>query len=525
MEVIAKKGGGHGESELMERLPQSILLEILGKLDVELLCSAATVCRPFRLLAAQALSSITTLDLSNVFFGYFRLLMLEMSHHHGVESVNDCEKNIAQMLEKCLQLEVLRIKFLGHDVNPDDIGTIGLFPPNKIKALLLQPTSERHTKLLLERIGAFRDSFGSTAKLGISFFPEQVDIRLQSLSLVLDRITDGLLFSIKQNLHLLTELCLEDRPTEEPFLHHDLTNSGLQSLGCQKLVSIRFAGFSRVTDAGYASLLHSCKKLKRFEVVNTAFLSDLAFYDLNAPYSLVDVKLVSCSKLTSEAARSLASCRSLEMLNLSGCKSIADSGLCSISKLCQLSTLDLGGADITDSGLSVLGDSSSPIASLCLRNCKRVTDKGIGTLLRGHGIVSKSLLTLDLGYLPGISDRSIYTIAEVCRGIEDLCVRYCYSITDSSISVLGSIQESRNERRLLRRLDLFHCNGLSINVVQLLCRPYFRGLRWLGIGSTNLSNRSNDSCMKISLDRPWVNVCLYGCEIGCKDGWQYHEFV
>uniref|UniRef100_A0A1D1XLI0 F-box protein At-B n=1 Tax=Anthurium amnicola TaxID=1678845 RepID=A0A1D1XLI0_9ARAE len=491
-----------------------------------------------------------------------RLLMLEMLHRHDVESSNHCERNIAQMLEKCSYLEMLRIKFLGHYVNPDDLGlgTIRLKPPKTIKSLLLQPTSERHAKLLVQGSGAFRSSTRHVAELPIPFPPETVDFRLQSLSLVLNRITDGLLFSIVHNLHLLAELCLEDRPAEKPSLHHDLTNSGLQSLGscsqltrlsltrsrlyctvtfsrvndmgllllaedCRKLESIRLAGFSRVSDAGYASLLHSCKKLKRFEVVNSTFLSDLAFYNIDAPSSLVDVRLVSCSKLTSEAATSLASCRNLEVLDLSGCKSIDDCGLCSISTLGRLSVLNLGGADITDSGLSILGNSCSPITSLSLRNCKRVTDKGVASLLLGDGIIRTTLLTLDLGCLPGISDIAICTIAEACRRVEDLCIRYCYSITDASISVLGSIQEYRTERWPLRRLDLSYCNGLSADSIQLLCRPYFRGLRWLGIGSTTLSTRSNNGCVRINQDRPWINVCLNGCEIGCKDGWQFHGWV
>lgn len=436
-------------------------------------------------------------------------------------------------------MQSLSIKFPNQYPSPGDYESLSIFLPKTIKLLLLQPISNQQAKLLIP-----------------------TGIGLQSLSLVLDRITDELLASIAGHLPLLDELCLEDRPSEEPSLHSDLTNGGLLSLGfcrklkrlsltrsrencpssfrrvndvgvlllaekCKELESVRFAGFSKVTDAGYASILHSCKNLKRFEIVNAFFLSDLAFHDLaNAPTSLVDVRLISCKLLTSETAQSLSFCQNLEILDLSGCKSIADSGLKSISKLCKkLNKLDVSGADITDSGLSALGMGSSPISSLSLRGCKRVTDRGISLLFHGESSIVRTLTSLDLGYMPGISDRAISIVAEVCRELTSLCIRHCFFVSDASIRALGSLKGFSDERRRIRKLDLYNCCGLSINSYGHLAHPFFLGLRWLGVGNTRLSGKGRERLLELSRNHPGLSICTSGCEMCCNVGWQFHESI
>lgn len=381
-------------------------------------------------------------------------------------------------------------------------------------------------------------------------------VGLHSLSLVLDVITDELILSLTSNLPNLTELCLEDNPPEQPTLHEDLTNNGLQFLsfchnlirlyltrdkqwtfqrvndmgmlllaeGCRKLESVRFGGFSKVTDAGYASVIHSCKNLKRFEATHALFLSDLTFHDLaNSASSLAEVRLMSCNLLTSDTAVSLSSCRRLGVLDLSVCRSIADSGLVSISELQNLISLDLEGADITDAGLFALGNTSSPISSLCLRGCKRITDNGICQMFHASTTISSNISTLDLGYLPRVTDRAIKVISESCKRITRLCLRSCFFITATSITRLGSADRFANGASVIRMLDLTHCNGISADGLRLFDRPYFRGLHWLGIGSTRMVPRGNGRIVELLAERPGLQICKDSCEMGCKNEWQYHS--
>ncbi|KAJ0986979.1 hypothetical protein J5N97_005335 [Dioscorea zingiberensis] len=624
---MAKQAREDEAGKLIERLPKDILFEILRRLDLLSLCSMAPLCRVLRLLVPQSLSCISTLDLSGIcpsamvlervlgnnevlrsltldctqlddscievfakeclhelvllkclmFSSYIfiaigekcrnlRLLTLEMLTLDEHES-HTCNKAISQMLRRCLFLEFLCVKLptscpqlvdaeSWHSINYEDFKSPFL---QTIKGLVLQPLSGHQAQLLSIMIGQSTSSIN----VGVSGHCP-MGVGLQSLNLALDLITDDLIVCITANLHHLVELCLEDKPVDEPSPPNDLTSSGLQALssckdltclnlcrskkyykatfnsvndvdmlllaeGCRRLESIKLGGFSRVTDAGYVCILHSCRNLRKLEIINAVLLSDLAFHnlsDISCP--LIEVRLVSCNALTSDTAGSLSSCRDLEVLDLSGCRSIADAGLGSIAKLCKLTKLDLSGADITNKGVAVLGNGTSPIASLYLRGCKRVNDRGIAMLLNGNGIIKETLTTLDISYMPGISDKAISMVAEHCLAITDLSIRYCLFLTDASVKVLGSIERFGTERRnSLRRLDVYNCYGLSSDSFRLFTPPYFRGLRWLGVARTklSLSSKTKDRLLELSQERPMLRICQIGCELGCKDGWQYHEKV
>lgn len=456
-------------------------------------------------------------------------------------------------------MQSLCLKIRGVEFDSTFFQSIDVFLPETVKILKLQPVLEKDAIHFIHELRVKQNTL-ETAEFSIPFSPSSARFTLHSLSLVLDIISDELVSDITRSLPLLIKLHLEDRPVKKPSQFHDLTNSGLQSLrfcchltdisllrgrqnlpvffkrindmgmlllseGCRLLESVRLGGFCKVTDAGFASILHSCQHLKKFEVHNGSLLSDLAFHDLiGAPCSLVEVKLSSCSLITSETVQKMASSRTLEVLDLFGCRSITDPALSSITCLNKLTTLNLGGADVTDRGLSVLGGEYSPIAHLCLRGCKRVTDKGVSLLLHGCGVISKTLTVLDLGHIPGISDKTILTIAAVGTGITELCIRYCFNVTGSSVEALGRKRRLKDGSKPIRRLDLFHCTGLSVKSLESLKKPSFQALKWIGIGGTCLSGKGNNVILaEICSGRPWLTLCLNGCEIGCHDGWHYQH--
>ncbi|XP_059666625.1 F-box protein At-B [Cornus florida] len=615
-------GGGGGGGGFLEKLPNSILHELLLKVDLDTLCSAACVSKTLRFAVSQVLSSLSSLDLS-AFSPDVQTLNHILHRFRGLKTVTlDCLRlddssisrllnllgahvqeltllkcsslsygvlasigqscpnlrvlavelaswdllkifrgDLVPMLGGCSYLESLCIKIRATEFYPNGLQYIQHFLPKTVKVLKLQPVLERDVVHFIHELGVDHElgvvrSFLETSPNFRLPFPGSPGFALRYLSLVLDIISDELIISIANTLSLLAELDLEDRPSKEPFLPYDLTNSGLQSLGsCQQLTSlslirsrqnhpvsfkrindmgmfllaegcgglesVRLGGFSKVSDAGFAAILHSCQNLKHFEVHNASLLSDLAFHDMiGAPCSLVEVRLLSCSLITSETVTGLASCSGLEMLDLCGCRSVADACLSSVSCLHNLNMLNLGGADITDNGLAVIGNLS--ITRLCLRGCKRVTDKGIARMLCGGGTMSKTLSALDVGSMPGISDKTILTIAEVALGITELCIRYCFHVTDASMKILASWRSSQDTSKLLRRLDLFHCNGLSIESLGLLKKPSFCGLQWIGFGRTRLTSKP-DVLAEIREERPWLTVCVDGCEVGCHDGWQFHN--
>lgn len=446
------------------------------------------------------------------------------------------------------------IKIRGLQDYADGFRSIQLHLPQSVKFLKLRPILERNAISLIHRLGVLK-YLNDT----IPFSPNSSIYNLQSISLVLDVISDELIFAIANSLPFLLELDLEDRPFKQPRVPQDLTNIGLQALsscqhlislslirshrncpvyfknlndmgffllleGCKNLESVRVGGLSIVSDAGFGSILQSCQKLKKFEVRNSLQLSDLALIEsLRESCSLIELKLVSCTLLTSAFLENMNSSSTLQVLNLSGCRSVADACLLSVSSINNLNTLDLSGADVTDSGLAVLGEGNSPIVQLCLRACKRVTNKGINLLLNGGGRIPKTLSTLNIGGIRGISDEGIQTISTIALALSELCIRYCHNVTDASIKELASESRYEDGGKLLQKLDLCHCIGLSADSVETLKSPYFRALKWLGVGSTHLTDKGDTALAELCSERPYLTLCKEGCEVGCDDGWQYHR--
>nr|XP_043618754.1 F-box protein At-B-like [Erigeron canadensis] len=459
--------------------------------------------------------------------------------------------NFEGSLRSCLCLESLRIKIRGGEIDDYGFMLLGIYllMPGTLKVLKLEPASA------LDTIVFFRTFTYTTTEfpVGLTTFGKA----LTHISLVLDIICDTLVRTIVHGLPLLSELDLKDRPTSEPS--DDLSDFGLQSLagcthltslslirsrqniatsfkrvtdmgmfllseGCKGLESVRFGGFSKVSDAGFASVFNSCLKLKKFEIQNASLLTDLTFQDVSkVPRSLVEVKLVSCSFITSESVSELATCSSLEVLDLLGCRSVADPCLHNVSLLTSLTTLNLGGADVTDVGMAILGKGNAPITCLSLRGCKRVTDRGIMFLFESGGKFHKTLSFLDLGHMPGITDSAISSIATVCVGLTELCIRNCFHVTDTSIKALALKDTHEGDSKPLRKLDLYNCTALSAGSFEFLKKPNFRGLQWIGIGRTRWFCEDT-KLAEIDRERRWLFICADGCELGCHDGWQFHKF-
>lgn len=448
-------------------------------------------------------------------------------------------------------MQSLKIKVRGDDNNDYFSMLLGIYQelPETIKVLKLEPAISLDTIISLKTF--------SYSNMVLPVAPIAFAQTLTHISLVIDLISDTLLHSIANGLPQLVELDLKDRPTSESSDY--LSNSGIQSLvnckhltslslmrsrqhvaslfkrtsdmgmfllseGLKGLESVRLSGFSKVSDAGFTSILNSCLNLKKFEIQSALLLTDLAFQDFSAvPRSLVEVKLVSCSSITSEAISELATCSSLEVLDLLGCKSVADSCLNNISRLTLLTYLNLGGADVTNAGMAVLGKGKAPISCLSLRGCRRVNDEGIISLLGSESKISKTLTSLDLGHMPGMSDNAITAIVDACIGLTELIIRNCFHVTDASVKALALKGSVGGERKCLRRLDLNNCTALSAESLKCLKKPLFHGLQWIGIGRTRLVSVGDATFDEICRERPWLTICKDGCEVVCHDGWQYHE--
>nr|GEW21446.1 hypothetical protein [Tanacetum cinerariifolium] len=221
--------------------------------------------------------------------------------------------------------------------------------------------------------------------------------------------------------------------------------------GCKQLEYVRLDGFNKVTDTVYARVLNACLILKKFEIRHGVYLEDLAFQDLSkvCKLSLLEEKLVSCF-ITSEVVRKPETCSaSMKVLNLCGCPRLSDSALSSISRLASLTYLNLEGTDVTDAG--------------------------------SEGKMIKTLSSLDLGYMVGVTDYAITTICDACLELTELSIRNCKNVT--------------------------HASNLASK------KPFFCGLRWIGIGLTNVQSVQHDQLAQIFKGRRVLTICKHGVNL------------
>ena len=131
--------------------------------------------------------------------------------------------------------------------------------------------------------------------------------------------------------------------------------------------------------------------------------------------------------------------------------------------------------------MAVLGKGNAPITNLSLRGCKKITDEGITFLLGSEGKIGKTLSSLDLSDVFKITDNAITVIVDACVGLIELCVRNCFMVTDEAMKTFALRGRHQPESKLLRRLDIFNCPGVSEESFEYLKKPLFCSLQWIGI--------------------------------------------
>ncbi|KAH9318647.1 hypothetical protein KI387_020416, partial [Taxus chinensis] len=456
---------------------------------------------------------------------------------------------LEQLLRGCSQLESLCLMFDGSPFDNHKFRAIwGLATPT-LKVLDLCYVLEKDVKEIFN----FKNSNVSRTLFCHSTCQMQEDKNtgfpyLQKLCLALDWISDSLMGIISKNLPFLTHLDLRDEPVEEPCAAVDLTNWGIQQISgcsrlqhlslvrsqefcptsfkrvndlgillmaenCSNLESIRLGGFCRVTDAGFRSILHACPNLQKLEFLRTTQLTDLAFHDISAtPLSLAHVSLRSCHLITDFSIIHLAYCKNLQVLDLKGCRGVGDDALKAVSILTKLKTLQLNSSDISDLGLSYLGSGDSTLVSLSLRNCERLTDKGISSLVSSSLV--QSLQNLDLSNIPNLTDNAILALVKSGMQIVELRLRECPRISDTSVIALASMQfPGRGYGCTLRLLDIYNSGGITKLSFLWFKKPYFSRLQWLGIGL----NLNGDMVDALGKNRPLLQISQ-GHELG--RGWQ-----
>ncbi|XP_021861299.1 F-box/LRR-repeat protein 3 [Spinacia oleracea] len=293
-----------------------------------------------------------------------------------------------------------------------------------------------------------------------------------------------------------------------------VTCSGLQAIGnyCASLRELSLSKCSGVTDEGLSSLVKKQKELRKLDITCCRKLTCVSIAHVAySCTSLTSLRMESCTLVPREAFVLIGrKCHLLEELDLTD-NEIDDEGLKSISKCSNLSVLKLGIClNITDVGLSYIGDRCSKLVEIDLYRSMDITDSGITAIARGcpsleminisycQRITDASLIsiskcaklsTLECRGCPLMTSLGIAAIAVGCKHLTKLDIKKCYNINDFGVLPLAHFSQNLKEINMscTSITDVGLLSLSSISCLQSMTILHLKGLSPRGLASALLA--------------------------------------
>ncbi|XP_022249975.1 F-box/LRR-repeat protein 16-like [Limulus polyphemus] len=240
---------------------------------------------------------------------------------------------------------------------------------------------------------------------------------------------------------------------------NDVTDDGLWSSLCPRIVSVTVADCVHVADHSVAAVLRLLPSLYEFNLQSYHVTdSALAFFGHQRPPTLTVLRLHSCWKLTDQGVENLVhSIPTLADLSLSGCCGITDRGVALIAThLRNLRSLDLSWCPkVTDVAVQYLVRGLTFLEELILDRCSGITDTGIGYIS-----TMTNLNALYLRWCPRVHDAGLRQLCRL-RNLLILSLAGCQLLTEEGFSSLVQLYH-------LEELELTNCPGISPELLKYL---------------------------------------------------------
>jgi len=152
--------------------------------------------------------------------------------------------------------------------------------------------------------------------------------------------------------------------------------------GCPQLEDLRFAGCTKIDSESINKMASKLRLLKRISFPGCISLNSAGIISLakKCP-NIIFVNLSQCDTITDSAVQALSKyCKGMTSLNVSECNTISDYSLLAISEgdlVPGLSSLNLKGTAVTDTGVTWLAERCTSLMTLNLTKCSNVSYAGI----------------------------------------------------------------------------------------------------------------------------------------------------
>ncbi|KAI3781522.1 hypothetical protein L2E82_11539 [Cichorium intybus] len=261
----------------------------------------------------------------------------------------------------------------------------------------------------------------------------------------------------------------------------------------------------RITDSCLSYITNSCgKTLKSIDLSRSRFFTHVGLSNLVSNcVNLVDIDLSNAVHLNDTAAAAVASCRSLERLCLTRCKSLTDIGIGCIAVGClNLRVLSLKWClGVSDLGVALIGVKCKQIRSLDLSHLL-ITEKCLPSLLK-----LEYLEDLNLEGCCGINDESLVSLKQGWTSLKTLNMSYCENVTHVGISSLTNSASCLQNLNLSYGSLVNHPLSESLQKLSQLqsirldgCQVTNSGLKGIGNWCVSLKELSLSKCSGVTDD-------------------------
>eukprot|EP00026_Physarum_polycephalum_P004574 Phypoly_transcript_04596.p1 GENE.Phypoly_transcript_04596~~Phypoly_transcript_04596.p1 ORF type:complete len:517 (+),score=40.15 Phypoly_transcript_04596:553-2103(+) len=258
-----------------------------------------------------------------------------------------------------------------------------------------------------------------------------------------------------------------------------------------QLRTLQMAGMMRITAEGVTAVAHQCTLLESLSINKCKQLNnDSVVAILTHSKNLSVLDLAFLDQVTDEAFVNMPSMPSLVTLDMKGMHRITDATV----KKVALNTPNLQVwilwkcSNITDEGVTAIGNNCHLLTHIQLTDCSRITDKGVQELALGCPLLTtillggwatisdegikvlsthcKSLRTIDLGGLVSITNHSLRYLGESCPNLYSVTLYDCKSVTEDGIHNLVKSSPT------LQRLDMGGKTGMTPQQIAQITSHY-----------------------------------------------------
>lgn len=236
-----------------------------------------------------------------------------------------------------------------------------------------------------------------------------------------------------------------------------VSDVGLSAIahGCPTLRVLSLWDVPSIGDDGLFEIARECHSLKKLDLCQCPSISDKGVVAIaQSSPDLTSLDLESCNIGDASLQAIAKYCPKLQSVTIKDCPRVTDQGIASLLSACkQLAKVRLQALNITDFSVAVIGHYGKAITSLVLTGLQNVSQKGFWVMGNAKGLEKVS--SLNITSCRGITDLSLQAVVKGCPSLKHLGLRKCCFVSDNGFVAFAQATSS------LESLQMEECHRIT----------------------------------------------------------------